>query len=181
MYDLDAYLTLSLLVGSVWLAVRLLTGASVLRALPQAALAGYAAAVLYAVIFSYSFHGFHRDLRDSVNLIPFGTICKLARPEHMIQATRQLAGNVVMFVPFGILLPMASSRFRALRKLVIAAIAASAGIELLQFGLGLAGLVTRSVDIDDVILNTLGAAMGFLAWYGVYAAWRRRRTTRIGR
>ena len=159
MYDLDAYLTLALLVGAVWFVVRLFMRVSIVRAFPQAAFAGYVAAVLYAVIFSYSFHGYYRDLWDSVNLVPFGTIYELARPEHVTQAIRQLAGNVVMFVPFGVLLPMASPRFRTLSRLAFAGMLASAGIELLQLILGLAGLIARSVDIDDVILNTLGAAV----------------------
>lgn len=172
MHDLDAYLTLSLLVGAVWFVALLFMRASVARALPQAAFAGYSAAVLYAVTFSFSFHGYSRGCLDSVNLVPFATIYELARPEHVIQAVRQLAGNVIMFVPFGMLLPMASARFRTLPKLVIAAAIASAGIELLQLALMLTGLIARSVDIDDVILNTLGAAVGFMAWYGVYMVWR---------
>jgi glycopeptide antibiotics resistance protein len=173
-HDLDAYLTLALLVGAVWFVARLLMRASIVRALPQAAFAGYVAAVLYAVLFSYSFHGYYRDIWDSVNLVPFGTIYELARPEHLTQAIRQLAGNVVMFVPFGLLLPMASPRFRTLPRLAFAGMLASAGIELLQLILGLTGLIARSVDIDDVILNTLGAAVGFMAWYGARAVWRLR-------
>lgn len=66
-----------------------------------------------------------------------------------------VAGNLLWFVPLGVIL----GRGRALRALLLGA-ALSAGIELSQYL-----LMTGFTDIDDVILNALGALMGWgLAW-----------------
>jgi len=65
-----------------------------------------------------------------------------------------------MFVPLGLLLPLVDVRFRSFRKLLLAMIALSVTIETLQFFLSFLNN-PRSADIDDVILNTLGACLGF--------------------
>jgi len=62
------------------------------------------------------------------------------------------AGNVLLLAPIGLFGILA---FRAPWWRVVAlAAAASAGIETVQYFIG------RSADIDDLILNTVGAAMG---------------------
>jgi hypothetical protein len=63
-----------------------------------------------------------------------------------------LLGNVVMFVPVGVLAPMAT-RLRW-RGVVLACLTLSVAVESLQLTLG------RSLDVDDVLLNTLGGAAG---------------------
>jgi glycopeptide antibiotics resistance protein len=69
-------------------------------------------------------------------------------------------GNVVLFVPLGLLLPIGWAKTRELKKVVLAGAGASTIIELSQFLFGLGSLGT----IDDVIFNTLGAVMGFALW-----------------
>ena len=69
-------------------------------------------------------------------------------------------GNVVLFLPLGILLPLVSSRFHLLKRVLLLALCLSLSIELLQFMLRFLGNA-RAVDIDDVLLNTLGACLGF--------------------
>ena len=72
-------------------------------------------------------------------------------------------GNMLLFVPFGLLLPMASNRFRRLGYLLLISVIASITIELLQLIQQVLFVTSwRVVDIDDVIANTLGAAIG---WY----------------
>lgn len=63
-----------------------------------------------------------------------------------------LAGNVVMFVPIGALAALAfrSGWWRA----TVSGVALSLLVELLQLVLG------RSADVDDVLLNSCGAALG---------------------
>lgn len=73
-------------------------------------------------------------------------------------------GNVVMFVPLGVLVPMLWPRrwWSALP----AGFALSGGIELVQWAL----LDWRSPQLRDVVWNTTGAAAGvavWLAWQGV--------------
>jgi glycopeptide antibiotics resistance protein len=67
-------------------------------------------------------------------------------------------GNVLLFVPLGILLPLVWRRLRFWRGVQIA-IAVSAGIELLQYFSRRWGSY-RLADINDVVLNVFGALLG---------------------
>lgn len=85
---------------------------------------------------------------------------------------RQIVLNIVMTVPFGVLLPLcrrcAGKRCGLGRCLLLTA-ALSLGIELLQPLIN----ASRSADITDLITNSIGGAVG----YGIYAllrpVWRR--------
>jgi glycopeptide antibiotics resistance protein len=66
-------------------------------------------------------------------------------------------GNVMLFFPLGILIPLVWRRLRFWRGMQIA-IALSVGIELVQY-LSRAWS-NRSADVNDVILNGLGACLG---------------------
>src|SRR4051812_16558771 len=70
--------------------------------------------------------------------------------------------NVIMFVPFGVLVPLLWPRVDAFGRLLGYAAAASAGIELTQLVLGLTIGSRRTVDINDLIANTVGALAGLL-------------------
>jgi glycopeptide antibiotics resistance protein len=69
-------------------------------------------------------------------------------------------GNVLLFIPLGFLLPLVWPRLRFWRAIQIA-IAVSVGIELLQY-LSQAWGSYRLADINDVVLNTLGALIGLI-------------------
>ncbi|MXM67351.1 VanZ family protein [Streptomyces sp. HUCO-GS316] len=73
-------------------------------------------------------------------------------------AVRQIGGNLLLGVPFGILVPVLAPRTRGLvRVLLLTAVV----MLLVEFAQG--ALVTgRAFDIDDVLLNTTGALIGFL-------------------
>ncbi|GHC97200.1 VanZ family protein [Streptomyces violarus] len=81
----------------------------------------------------------------------------LDQPE-LRDAVRQIGGNILLGVPFGILVPVVAPRTRGiLRVLLMTAIV----MLLVEFAQG--ALVTgRAFDIDDVILNTTGALIGYL-------------------
>lgn len=70
-----------------------------------------------------------------------------------------LAGNVVMFVPLGYLLPNIWKKLRKFYKTVLAAIGIVFAAEVLQYLTGLG-----SFDIDDFILNCFGIILGYAAW-----------------
>lgn len=164
-FGLDGLIVLATGIGAIWLIACILLKIPLRRALAQAAFAGYLGALLAATLFEYSYGS--ADLRwiwRSINLIPLRTILELARPEHIQQAVRQLLGNVVMFIPFGMLLPAVAARFRRLGALLVAAVSMSVGIELAQLAMRLIGLAGRSVDVDDVLLNVAGAVMGYFIW-----------------
>ena len=76
---------------------------------------------------------------------------------------RNTLGNVALFMPLGILLPLVDTRFRSLKRVLLLALCLSLTIETLQFALRFVGN-PRAVDIDDVLLNTLGACLGFLIY-----------------
>ncbi|MFI9820344.1 VanZ family protein [Streptomyces sp. NPDC052013] len=73
-------------------------------------------------------------------------------------AVRQIGGNILLGVPFGILTPVVAPRTRGfLRVLLLTAVV----MLLVEFAQG--ALVTgRAFDVDDVILNTVGALLGYL-------------------
>jgi VanZ family protein len=70
------------------------------------------------------------------------------------------AGNVLLFIPLGILLPLVGRRLR-FRTGMLIAIALSVGIELLQY-LSRAWGSYRLADVNDVILNGVGACLGLV-------------------
>ena len=75
-----------------------------------------------------------------------------------------LVGNVVMFIPSGIVLSVIYRQLNRFWKVITAGAFISLCIELLQLPFS-----SRTSDIDDLILNVLGVAVG----YGIYAACKR--------
>lgn len=73
---------------------------------------------------------------------------------------RNARGNVMLFFPLGVLIPLVWSGVRFWRGLQIA-IALSISIELVQYVSRAFGS-HRSPDVNDVILNALGAALGLV-------------------
>jgi len=69
------------------------------------------------------------------------------------------AANVALFLPLGFLLPLLTPWSDRWWRTVGAGFALSAAIELSQ----VAFPGVRRPDVNDVLLNTLGAAIGFLA------------------
>ncbi|MCC8022742.1 MAG: VanZ family protein [Clostridiales bacterium] len=97
------------------------------------------------------------------NFIPFSEIVGSIQ-ERDFYALRNVAGNVIMFIPLGILLPFLWPKKKFWQYLLIIA-AATVGIELMQGVVNLCvGVRYRSVDIDDVILNTAGGVLGYLVY-----------------
>jgi len=72
---------------------------------------------------------------------------------------RNARGNFALFVPLGLMLPLVGRRLRFWTALQIAA-AVSIGIELAQYLSR--PWSNRLADVNDVILNVLGACLGLL-------------------
>ena len=86
-------------------------------------------------------------LQEEINLIPF---------RHGISLSMIL--NVVMFMPLGFLLPLLWKEYQSLVRTAIIGFCFSCGIEFCQ-------LFNRRVsDVDDLLMNTLGAILGWLIW-----------------
>ena len=99
----------------------------------------------------------HRiETNDHVNFTIFDTINRYPL------FSKQTVGNAIMLLPLGIFLPLLYKRFRKFSNIFIVLIIAflvSVGIELLQLATNY-----RSTDVDDIILNTSGAVVGFLIY-----------------
>ncbi|MGW3633291.1 VanZ family protein [Streptomyces sp. NPDC005122] len=73
-------------------------------------------------------------------------------------AVKQIGGNILLGVPFGVLLPVLVPRTRGILRVVLLTAAVMLLVELAQG----AFITGRAFDIDDVILNTTGALVGYL-------------------
>jgi len=101
---------------------------------------------------------------NSINLIPLVTLT--------LHDLKTSLLNVLLLVPFGFGLPFITS-WRMIRCVVIGAFF-SIIIELLQLVTGfLSGITFRIVDINDVIFNTTGAAIGYLLFTWFVRMYRR--------
>jgi glycopeptide antibiotics resistance protein len=128
-------------------------------------------AIYIGVIFAFTIvptriSRFRYPRSHHINVIPLGYsfTCFLQDPnQHPYITTfclRNTLGNVALFVPLGILLPLVSNRFLRLKRVLLFALLLSLSVEATQFVLRFVGN-PRAVDIDDVILNTLGGCLGF--------------------
>ncbi|MFM9495172.1 VanZ family protein [Streptomyces galilaeus] len=94
----------------------------------------------------------HSNLRPGRSLRAY-----LDQPE-LRDAVKQIGGNLLLGVPFGVLVPVVAPRARGLVRVLL--LTASVML-LVEFAQG--ALVTgRAFDVDDVILNTAGALVGYL-------------------
>jgi len=100
---------------------------------------------------------------DSLNLVPLATIGP-ALSRGASGELRIAVLNVFVLFPAGVYLPILFPRLRTPRSLVVTAVVGGASVELVQLAISLAlGFLYRTVDIDDVILNTAGLGLGLLA------------------
>lgn len=96
------------------------------------------------------------------NLIPLKSIVS-SYSDGPSQFLKQVGGNILMFVPTGTYIPLLSKKIRSFTKSIILAILISIMIELTQGVISLIiGFGYRSVDVDDIILNTIGATNGYI-------------------
>jgi len=70
-----------------------------------------------------------------------------------------LAGNVLIFAPFGMAIPLLERRLNRVWLVVLLGLAFSMVIELAQ-----TFLIARVFDVDDLILNASGTLIGFLVY-----------------
>ncbi|MGW0119696.1 VanZ family protein [Streptomyces sp. NPDC003327] len=92
------------------------------------------------------------------NLTPGRSIENYLSQPGFVDTVKQLGGNIALGVPFGILLPLLSRKARGFVKVALVTAATMLLVELVQ-----GALVTgRAFDIDDVLLNTAGALIGYL-------------------
>lgn len=140
-----------------------------IRLLCRVLFALYIAGLVYFLFFAEMLDrtGIERSYR--YNLIPFREIRRfivyadLLGPMAVIS---NLFGNIVIFMPFGFLVPILGRKKRNFWFTSLLSFALSLAVECIQ-------LVTRTgcFDVDDIFLNTIGGMLGYL----VYALVQRKR------
>jgi glycopeptide antibiotics resistance protein len=111
----------------------------------------YTAVLIWLILFKFSVHiaaVLHHDQR-SVNLVPFSNASG---------SSGEIVDNVLVFIPFGLLLGVNCKRLDLWRKLVIVLVF-SLTAEVLQYIFAIG-----ASDITDVITNTFGGLVGLLAY-----------------
>jgi glycopeptide antibiotics resistance protein len=119
-------------------------------------------------------HLFEADLfaRGSISLIPLQNYLELLGEGRYLYALYLFGGNIAWFMPFGFLLPYLTGQPKKAGEILLVGFLLSLVIEFLQFGLG-----TGESELDDLLLNTLGALLGFL----IHRAFVRRKARKAGR
>lgn len=93
------------------------------------------------------------EMKERINWIPFSKSIDIVG--YML--------NIVMFVPFGFLVPLIWRKMGKTIYITIAGFGLSASIEISQL------FSYRGTDVDDLIVNTLGAVLGFF----LYKVWNK--------
>ncbi|NOU78248.1 VanZ family protein [Paenibacillus sp. LMG 31459] len=116
-----------------------------------------------AVLIYWMFLGFGRTLQTEgplrYNLEPLRTMRLYFDMSNGVSYSGRLVnllGNVAVFVPFGILLPLVSTAYRSVLRLTLVSVLCIIVLELMQMLLR-----AGSLDIDDLLLNLLGVWAGY--------------------
>jgi glycopeptide antibiotics resistance protein len=130
----------------------------------SSALAVYSALLIAVVVFKAipTIHIGHRIWRlagthtGPANFVPFKTIAfELSGQRNHLISMLNLAGNIILFLPVGILAAVVFESFSWTRALLLG-VASGLSCELLEliFHVGI-------FDVDDVMLNALGVMLGY--------------------
>lgn len=130
----------------------------------------YIAFIIYFLLFSdwYGRTGARADYH--YNLVLFREIKRFWRYRQQVglfAMFTNLFGNVIIFIPLGFFMPMASKR-RNFFVTTFYSFGLSLGVEVFQ-------LISRvgSFDVDDLLLNTIGGMLGYI-FYVICCAIRRK-------
>lgn len=106
------------------------------------------------------------QVKMNINLVPFNTIwqylylmIKRTNTYLVPHAFVNLFGNIVAFVPLGFLLPYLWKRVQSFGRFLLCTISVISSVEIVQLF-----TLRGSCDIDDLILNLLGAIMGYIVF-----------------
>jgi len=99
---------------------------------------------------------------QAINLEPFRVISETYNAIKYLNLWQpfliNFVGNIVMFIPIGVLLPLLWKKFNRAWRTIGTGFLLSVCIELLQLP------QMRSSDVDDLWLNTLGASFGYILY-----------------
>lgn len=105
------------------------------------------------------------EIIRNCNLIPFKSIVQYVFGSSDVYAGKawilnrlvNMIGNILLFLPLGLFLPLVNERFKSLRSIFLFSMAVVIIVEVVQY------LTGRSADIDDLILNITGMILGYFS------------------
>lgn len=120
----------------------------------------YVLALTYFLFFSEGYGRAIQGREYAYNLYPFREIQRFWNYREKLGAFAvfcNLAGNVIGFIPFGMILPVIWPKTGSFFRILLLSFEFSLCVEIIQ-------LVWKvgSFDVDDMILNTLGGVIGYL-------------------
>lgn len=101
--------------------------------------------------FPWNLGGYPFFMKGTINLTPFQTF------QADGWSIFNLAGNIIMFVPFGFFAALLWRRY-TWKRAFLTGFCITLFVECCQLSVG------RAFDIDDIFLNTLGVFCGYLLW-----------------
>ena len=96
-------------------------------------------------------------------MVPFKEIKRFQRMlsgDMWYRAVVNLVGNVLCFVPIGMILPVTADYWKYFHRVLVFSMTFSLVIEFTQ-------LIAKvgSFDVDDIILNTAGGIVGYIVFF----------------
>ena len=122
----------------------------------------YAATLLLLLLHRAPMAEYHYNLRPLKTIGDYIKVLRRSDPEGLIfrpYALKNFLGNILVFIPLGVFLPLLFRRQRRFLLFLLTVTAAVCLVELIQYFTQLG-----SLDIDDLILNLPGACLGWLLW-----------------
>lgn len=94
------------------------------------------------------------------NFIPFRTIYNfIFQSQNYRISIKNVLGNIIAFTPLGFLLPIVFNKINNIKIIILSSFFVSIIFELIQLLTGMGDF-----DVDDIILNVLGAIVGYMVY-----------------
>ncbi len=131
----------------------------------------YVTMLCYFLFFAESLDRNYINRVYQYNLIPFKEIKRFWIHRDVLDTRAvmlNLMGNIVAFIPFGMLLPALFQKCRNFFLTVLFSMEFSLCVEVIQ-------LVCKVgiMDVDDIILNTAGGIIGYILYWFLSIIWRK--------
>lgn len=107
------------------------------------------------------------DFYHGMQMQPLFASYREAWAEFAARDWRNLILNILMFVPFGFLLPMGIRKMRVFWRTYLCGFIVTLGIEVIQLASG-----KGIFEWDDILNNTVGTMIGYGIFAIVYALWQ---------
>jgi glycopeptide antibiotics resistance protein len=180
-------LTPATIIAIVWLVVvvrrRLGVWSAAVGLVAIGHIAGVVAVTLFPLPVQAEVIEEHRAMQlASNNLVPLASLINALATGGYPAVISQSLGNFIMLVPFGVYAPLLFRRLRPFHMTMLAGLALSLTVEAAQLAISTAlGFTYKLADIDDVILNTAGVAIGYLGFLLVRLVFEEEAAVGMGR